>query len=573
MKKVNNTQKNMLKNVFFDYMLPNPYFKLTIVPIMLLIIVSGMFHNMIINAVTDIETVFKSKNDKKTPELMGALYLLTTSGHYLLVLLYEVLMGFYVQKNVVYSFKMHTYQYLMVNHNDFHKLGSGKAHSLIEKRTKAITELLEIFILNFYNGLSFIVTTNISLYGKFGFKLMMFNVSLFVVYAISCFAVAPFIDRFRTKSNRDYNEASNRIFGIIQNYDTIKSYNHDRNELESLDYYKLDSLEKSWCNTAIFLDIVKCAQNLLVVIPNGFVFYMALKRTGFNTIATFADLSIYNKMFMSLKNKIDTIGQDVVMLIEHGSNLNYDCIRGTEEDDTGQGESIPKFTEKIEFKDFGIEINSNILLQNTNFEIFKGEKVAIVGKNGTGKSTFMKTLLRFYKHQGEILIDGLDTSKLSVSSQRSLLAYIPQTPYMIEDSVLNNIKYSNSKISDTEIIELSKIYKTHRIFKTLEDGYLTNVGENGRFLSGGQKQQVSFLRAVVKNSDIFLIDEPTANLDHVAEADMIGTIFKQMPEKTVLVIIHSFQYLSKFDKILGFHNKGVNVYSSFEDFKPDMHLY
>lgn len=572
MKKINKTRESVVTSVFFDYMLPNPYFKLTIIPIMLLILLSGLFHNFIINAVTDIEVTFNEGFKGKSPELLGAMYLMTTCVHYVLTLFYEVLMCFYVQKNVIFSFKMHTYQYLMVNHNDFHKLGSGKAHSLIERRTKAITELLEIFILNFYNGLSFIFTTNIALYKKFGPTLMFFNIGLFVVYTISCFVFAPFIDHLRMIANDTYNDSANRLFGIIQNYDTIKSYNHDRKECEGLDG-KLEGVVGSWSNFEILQDVIKCVQNLIIVIPNGLVFYLALKRQGFNSIATFADLSIYNKMFLSLKNKIDTIGQDVVNLICHGANLKYDCIRDSEEDDNGKGMIVRSLNEKIEFKDFGLNFNTHILLKNTNFEIYKGEKVAIVGKNGTGKSTLMKTLLRFYNHDGEILIDGVNTKQISVSSQRSLMAYIPQTPYMVEGSVIANIKYSNPKITDSEVIDLSKMYKTHRIFKTLEDGYSTNVGENGRFLSGGQRQQVSFLRAVVKNSDIFLIDEPTANLDHVAEADMIGTIFQKMPDKTVLVIIHSFQYLSKFDKIIGLHNKGINVYTSFDDFKTDMHLY
>jgi ABC-type bacteriocin/lantibiotic exporter with double-glycine peptidase domain len=124
---------------------------------------------------------------------------------------------------------------------------------------------------------------------------------------------------------------------------------------------------------------------------------------------------------------------------------------------------------------------------------------------------------------------------------------------------------------DADVVELSKTYKTHRVFKEMENGYLTQVGENGRNMSGGQKQQISFLRGIIKDSDIMLVDEPTANLDHHAEKEMIGAILKS--DKTVLVIIHNFQYLSKFDKILGINNKKVNVYENYDDFNNDMHLY
>jgi len=99
------------------------------------------------------------------------------------------------------------------------------------------------------------------------------------------------------------------------------------------------------------------------------------------------------------------------------------------------------------------------------------------------------------------------------------------------------------------------------------------VGESGKFLSGGQKQQLSFMRGVIKNADIFLVDEPTANLDKLAEKDLIEKVFTKLNDKTVLFIIHNFDYLGSFDKIIGFCNQEVRVYEKYEDFLTDIQLY
>lgn len=571
--------------MFFDYMMPNPYFKITIIPNLLLIYIAGLFQNMIISSCADIESYIQDRNGfSKTPEHLLFMYIFSTITHYTLILIYMSIIGWYLQKNDIFSSKMHTYQYLMVNHNDFHRMGSGKIHSLIERRTKAITELIDIFILNLYGGLTYIVTTSISIYKTFGYELAAFNLAVIGFYIISCFLFGPILNSYRVKASESENVASNRIFGIIHNYDTIKSFNNDRSELVGLDL-KLDSLEKDWTYFEILQDFIRFVQNTIIIAPNCFIFYLAIKKQIFFT--SFIQLSTYNKMFMSLKNKIDTIGREVVKIIEHGSNLNYDCIRDFKEDDTGEGVEVHSLNEKITFRDFQLKIpivsnseinndnlsfnNDNVLILPSSFTIFKGEKVAIVGKNGTGKSTLMKTLLRFYDYEGEIFIDNLETKEISVKSQRALMAYIPQTPFISEGTVIQNLKYANPKMRDADVIELSKTYKTHRVFKEMENGYLTQVGENGRNMSGGQKQQISFLRGIIKDSDIMLVDEPTANLDHHAEKEMIGAILKS--DKTVLVIIHNFQYLSKFDKILGINNKKVNVYENYDDFNNDMHLY
>jgi ABC-type multidrug transport system fused ATPase/permease subunit len=143
----------------------------------------------------------------------------------------------------------------------------------------------------------------------------------------------------------------------------------------------------------------------------------------------------------------------------------------------------------------------------------------------------------------------------------------------MEGTILENLKFGNNKISNDTVLDLCKAYKTHNIFKHFENGYSTNVGESGKFLSGGQKQQLSFMRAVIKDSDIYLIDEPTSNLDKKSEFEMLNLVFEKMTKKTVIAIIHNPKFLEKFDKILGVHDGVISVYTSYDDFLMDKNLY
>jgi ABC-type multidrug transport system fused ATPase/permease subunit len=301
--------------------------------------------------------------------------------------------------------------------------------------------------------------------------------------------------------------------------------------------------------------------------------FMVINRVGFDVLHSQKTLGLYNKMFSTTLNKLESIGSCIPFFIEQSAIYEFDCLDDCGLDDDKTGEDVVGFKENIQFKNFGLTINEKVLLSKVSLEIKKGEKVAIFGKNGCGKSSLMTALLRFIDYEGDIIIDGKNVKEISVTSQRSLIAYVPQNPQIMEGTILENLKFGNNKISNDTVLDLCKAYKTHNIFKHFENGYSTNVGESGKFLSGGQKQQLSFMRAVIKDSDIYLIDEPTSNLDKKSEFEMLNLVFEKMTKKTVIAIIHNPKFLEKFDKILGVHDGVISVYTSYDDFLMDKNLY
>ena len=210
------------------------------------------------------------------------------------------------------------------------------------------------------------------------------------------------------------------------------------------------------------------------------------------------------------------------------------------------------------------------VLNNINFQINKGEILALVGPSGAGKSTLVDLIPRFYDTlSGSIKIDGKDIKKLKINSLRSLMGIVTQETFLFDDSVKANIAYGVENISDDKIKDAAIAANAHEFIKELPDGYNTIIGERGVSLSGGQKQRIAIARAIVKNPPILILDEATSSLDSESEKHVQSAIENLMSERTVFVIAHRLSTVHNANKILvlengqivqeGKHNELVNI--------------
>ena len=210
------------------------------------------------------------------------------------------------------------------------------------------------------------------------------------------------------------------------------------------------------------------------------------------------------------------------------------------------------------------------VLNNINFQINKGEILALVGPSGAGKSTLVDLIPRFYDTlSGSIKIDGKDIKELKINSLRSLMGIVTQETFLFDDSVKANIAYGVENISDDKIKDAAIAANAHEFIKELPDGYNTIIGERGVSLSGGQKQRIAIARAIVKNPPILILDEATSSLDSESEKHVQSAIENLMSERTVFVIAHRLSTVHNANKILvlengqivqeGKHNELVNI--------------
>ena len=236
--------------------------------------------------------------------------------------------------------------------------------------------------------------------------------------------------------------------------------------------------------------------------------------------------------------------------------LNEIISRPTERPQGQQFLQRPKINGKIEFQDVSFTYPDSDIpaLTNVSFEIEPGEKVAIIGRIGSGKSTIAKLLLRLYEpDSGTILIDGIDISQIDPADLRRSIGYVPQEVHLFKGTLKENIISSERYPSDEEVIKASIVSGTYEFAHAHPRGYDMPIGERGAGLSGGQRQSVGVARALLGNPDIHLMDEPTNSMDQTTETELIRNLKHEFKDETLIVVTHKIKLLDLAERVIVMH--------------------
>lgn len=207
---------------------------------------------------------------------------------------------------------------------------------------------------------------------------------------------------------------------------------------------------------------------------------------------------------------------------------------------------------------FGYEDNE--FIQGVSLDIKAGQKIAIVGATGSGKSTLVSLLLKFYKvRKGNILIDNVNLDEINTKMMRDNISYVGQECILFNDTIHNNIALATGCTNISEIIQAAQKANIHDFIMSLPNQYDTVVGDNGLSLSGGQRQCICLTRAFLKNAPIFILDEATSALDKVLEAKIMKSIMEVCKNKTLIIITHKLPSEMKFDSVYSIENGQINV--------------
>jgi ATP-binding cassette subfamily B protein len=191
------------------------------------------------------------------------------------------------------------------------------------------------------------------------------------------------------------------------------------------------------------------------------------------------------------------------------------------------------------------------ILHDINFTVKPGQKLAIVGHSGSGKSTIARLLFRFYEvHEGRILYDNQDISQVTQESLRQAIGIVPQDTVLFNETIYYNIEYAKAGATKDEIIHAAKLANIHDFIESLPDGYDTAVGERGLKLSGGEKQRLAIARVILKGSPILIFDEATSSLDSKSEKMILEALSSVAQTHTTLVIAHRLSTVVDADQIL-----------------------
>lgn len=232
--------------------------------------------------------------------------------------------------------------------------------------------------------------------------------------------------------------------------------------------------------------------------------------------------------------------------------------------------------DSIEFKNVGFTYpNSETkVLKDVSFSVKKGEVVAFVGSSGSGKTTIVNLLPRFYDiEEGNIEINGIDVREYSLKQYRQYIGMVPQDTFLFSGTIADNIGFGKEGVSFEEIVEASKMANAYNFIKDLEKGFDTEVGERGVLLSGGQKQRIAIARALIQNPAIMILDEATSALDTESEKLVQEALDKLMVGRTTFVIAHRLSTIISADKIVVMEKGEVKEIGKHEELLAKNGLY
>ncbi len=437
--------------------------------------------------------------------------------------------------------------------NYFNNTKVGQIMSRITSDLFDVTEFAhhcpeEFFIAFLKTVVSFIILAGINL------PLTLIIFMLIPLMAISCTYFNLQVRRAFKHQRNHIGELNARIEDSLLGNRVVRAFANEKIEIEKFNKDNLEFLEikrKTYKYMAAFQNTIRMFDGLMYVVvivaggifmikgliePGDLVAYTLYVTTLLATIRRIIEFAEqFQRGMTGIERFIELMDANVDIFDEEGSKPLHD-VKGT-----------------ITFRQVSFEYpdDHNPVLTDVNLNIRQGERVALVGPSGGGKTTLCNLIPRFYDPTvGEILIDGQDIKNVTLESLRSTVGVVQQDVYLFSGTVFENIEYGHPGASMEEVIQAAKLAGAHEFIHGLKDGYNTYVGERGLKLSGGQKQRISIARVFLKNPQVLILDEATSALDNESEHLVSQSLDRLAVGRTTLTIAHRLTTIQNADRIL-----------------------
>ncbi|XP_076352040.1 ATP binding cassette subfamily B member 7 isoform X1 [Tachypleus tridentatus] len=432
---------------------------------------------------------------------------------------------------------------------------TGALSKVIDRGTRGINFVLSALVFNVVPTIFEVTLVSTILYYKFGGKFALVTLGCIGTYATYTFAVTSWRTRFRLEMNKAETQAGAKAVDSLINYETVKYFNNEEYEANQYDYY-LTKYERASLKTTTSLALLNFGQNAIFSGSLAAVMILASKGILAGTM-TVGDLVMVNGLIFQLSLPLNFLGsvyREVRQSLLDMQTM-FELMALKPNIETKLQAPILQVTPTqatVTFEDICFEyVKGQTILNNLSFTVPTGKKVALVGGSGSGKSTIIRLLYRFFSpDKGRITVAGKDIKDVDLVSLRKAIAIVPQDTVLFHNTILHNLHYGDLTKSLDEVYQAASLAELHDTIMKWPDKYETQVGERGLMLSGGEKQRVAIARAALKNSPILVFDEATSNLDAITEYKIMNALRRASKGRTSIFIAHRLSTVVDADDIV-----------------------
>ena len=421
------------------------------------------------------------------------------------------------------------------------KKHSGKFISNLTYDVTHITNLLSHAILTlFKDSLTLIGLLFVMFFQNW--KLALISIIMIPLASISAKTLGKRVSKVTTEAQEKSGFLTTYLVELFKNHKLIKIFQKEKYEKERADQYLSQLKDKNQKIQTVFVRMSPIMETLTGIMIAILIFYsgILISRGELDINNFFSFLAAMMLAYQPVRS-LSTLHMVLNQGVSAASRILPIIDQENQIKDSPDAKSIEVKSSEIKFNNlnFSYELDEGKTLESINLEFKGGKMTSLVGHSGSGKSTIMNLIPRFYDCQsGDITIDGQSVYGMTIKSLRNEISMVSQETTLFDDTIKNNIKYAKQDATDEEVFEVAKLSFCEEFIKNLPNKYETLIGENGVRLSGGEKQRLSIARAMMKKSSIILLDEATSSLDTETESKIQEALKTLTKDKTTIVIAH-----------------------------------